>query len=181
MPARYVKDSKGRMHYIWHQEMAMSCGPASVAMTEEAYKKKCIVNAEARVREISQKYPGKFTAGGGTGIDNLASVLQEEGVPVYKPMLAAKEKMFSYFWAYVRPRTPIIAQVMWLQPASITMQTHFTVLKQIDHDHRMIFLDPLFDVVEVPRAQLSERFTYIASSGQTGQLTGWMVIPRLHG
>src|SRR5258707_8509057 len=113
MPARYVEDSKGRMHCIWHQEMAMSCGPASVAMTEEAYKKKRIVNAEGRIREISQKYPGKFTAGGGTGIDNLASILQAEGVPVYKPVHVAKEKMFSYFWAYVHPRTPIIAQVMW--------------------------------------------------------------------
>ena len=179
MPARYVADSKGRMHYIWHQEMAMSCGPASVAMTEEAYNKKSTDNAEARIREISQKYPGKFTARGGTGIDNLASVLQEEGVRVFKPVHAARETMFAYFWAYVRPRTPIIAQVMWLQPASITMQTHFTVLRQVDHDHRMIFLDPLFDVVEVPRAQLSERFTYKTRSGQVGQLTGWMIIPRL--
>ena len=159
----------------------MSCGPASVAMTEEAYKKKCIVNAEGRIRELSQRYPGKFTASQGTGIDNLASVLEAEGVPVYKPVLVPKAHMFDYFWAYVHPRTPIIAQVMWLQPQSITMQTHFTVLKQIDHDHRMIFLDPLFDIVEVPRAQLSEQFTYKATSGQTGQLTGRMVIPRLHG
>lgn len=179
MAGRWVKDSRDRAHYVLHQERRMSCGPACVAMTEEAYKQKNIGDAEARVRQLSQNYPGKFTEAGGTTIDNLQHVLNAEGVPTYKPVRVAKDQLFNYFRAYVGPRTPIIAQLMWLTPETITMMTHFTLLKQIDHDHRMIFLDPLNDVVEVPRKQLDERVPYVTTGGATGQLTGWVVIPHL--
>jgi hypothetical protein len=180
MAARFVKDSLGRTHYLLHQEMAMSCGPACVAMTEEAFKKKCFVNAEGRIRQISQRYPGKFSAGGGTTIENLATVLRAEGVPTYKPVQVKKDKLLSYFHAYVSPRTPIITQILWLQPETITMMTHFVVLKQIDADKRMNFLDPLNDVVEVPHDQfVHEPLNYQTGSGAKGQLTGWIVVPHV--
>jgi hypothetical protein len=107
--------------------------------------------------------------------------MRAEGIPTYQPVRLAKEKMFSYFWTYVSPRTPVITQLLWLQPSSITMQTHFILLKQIDRDHRMFFLDPMNDVVEVPREQLEkERITYRTPGGATGQLTGWVCIPHLN-
>lgn len=179
MSARLVKDSKDRPHRVLHQEMRMSCGPACVAMTEEAYKQQCIRNAEERVRNLSQKYPGHFTAGGGTTINNLADVMRVEGIPTYKPVQIPRKSMFSYFHHYCRQRTPIIAQVLWLQPETITMMTHFTLLKHVDSDNRMVFLDPLHDVVELHRDQLSEHFHYRSASGSNGELTGWMVIPHL--
>ena len=160
----------------------MSCGPACVAMVEDAFKEKCINNAEGRIREISQKYPGKFTPAAGTGIDNLAAVMRAEGIPTYDPMHAhTKEGLFANFWAYVGPRTPIIAQVLWLQPETITMMTHFTVLKQIDTpDNRMIFLDPMNDVVEVSHEQLvKDPFSYQTKGGSKGQLTGDILVPHL--
>ncbi|MGH9820912.1 MAG: hypothetical protein ACRD43_12140 [Pyrinomonadaceae bacterium] len=180
MPPRFVKDSRDRTHYVWHQEMRMSCGPACVAMAEEAYRQQRTENAEARVRQLSQKYPGHFTATTGTTIMNLADVMRVEGIPTYKPVQIPRKTMFSYFHHYCRRRTPIIAQVLWLQPDSITMMTHFTLLKQVDTDNRMIFLDPLHDVVEVHRDQLTEHFHYRSASGSNGELTGWMVIPHLH-
>ena len=57
--AKIVSDSKGNSHYIIFQELSMSCGPASVAMTESQYKLMCMVNPEGRARELSQKYDGK--------------------------------------------------------------------------------------------------------------------------
>ena len=182
MAARFVKDSRGRTHYVWHQEMAMSCGPSCVVMTEQAYTQKTVDNAEARIRDLSQKYPGKFTAGGGTGIDNLASVLRAEGIPTYKPVQVSKDKLYSYFRHYVHPRTPVICQLLWLQPESVTMVTHFVLLKQVDADRRMIFLDPLNDVVEISYEQFTtDRVNYRAPGGYNGQLTGWIVVPHLNG
>ncbi|MEP7075322.1 MAG: papain-like cysteine protease family protein [Acidobacteriota bacterium] len=180
MAARYVKDSRDRSHYVLHQEMRMSCGPACVAMIEDAFKQKCMNNGEVRIRQISQNYPGKFTAAGGTGIDNLAAVMRAEGIPTYAPVHVPKGRLFAYFRTYVGPRTPIIAQVMWLQPETITMMTHYTVLKQIDIDNLMIFLDPMNDVVEVPHEQLvKETYTYQTKGGSKGQLTGWIIVPHL--
>src|SRR6185369_3040648 len=182
MGARFVQDSRNRTHYVWHQEMAMSCGPACIAMTEQAYYQKNIENAETRVRDLSQKYPGNFNVRSGTTIENLATVLRAEGIPTYKPVQLKKADLFSYFRHYVRPRTPVICQLLWLQPESVTMMTHFVLLKQVDPDSRMIFLDPLNDVVEVSYDQLvKERVNYRANGGYNGQLTGWIVVPHLNG
>ena len=159
----------------------MSCGPACVAMAEQAYTQKEHANAEERIREISQKYPGQFTQRTGTGIENVASVLRAEGIPTYKPVQLKKADLFSYFRCYVHPRTPVICQLLWLRPESITMMTHFVLLKQVDPDRRMIFLDPLNDVVEVTFDQLvKDPFHYTARNGSSGGLTGWIVVPHLH-
>ena len=182
MAARLVKDSRNRTHSVWHQEMAMSCGPACVAMTEQAYYDRNVENAEVRIRDLSQKYPGHFDARGGTSIENLASVLRAEGIPTYKPVQLKKANLFSYFRHYVHPRTPVICQLLWLQPESVTMATHFVLLKQVDPDRRMIFLDPMNDVVEVSYDQLlKDNLNYRARGGYNGQLTGWIVVPHLNG
>jgi predicted double-glycine peptidase len=160
MAARIVKDSRNRSHRVLHQQMRMSCGPACVAMTEEAYKQQNIDNAEERIRGLSQRYSGSFNAVRGTTINNLADVLRAEGVPTYQPVRVNKDRLLAYFRTYCGPRTPIIAQLMWLQPEAITMMTHFIVLKQIDRDNRMIFLDPLNDVVEVSKEQFADPVNY---------------------
>ena len=69
--ARGVSDSKGNTHYLIFQSLQMSCGPASVAMVESQYKLQCMVDPEARARQLSQRYEGRWTATGGTGAGNL--------------------------------------------------------------------------------------------------------------
>ena len=68
MSARFANDSRGNSHYLLHQEMTMSCGPASVAMVESQYKQACMIDPESRARQLSQNYPDRFTQAGGTGL-----------------------------------------------------------------------------------------------------------------
>jgi hypothetical protein len=167
MTARWATDSRGRSHYLLHQEMDQSCGPACVAMAESFYKLACMVDPEGRARQLSQNYPGRFTASGGTTAGNLAYVLNAEGVPTYASECVSQNRLFDYFWAYVGDRTPTIAKILWNGGGR-----HFTVLRQIDADHRLIFLDPWYDVVEVPRSQLPN----YNANGASGVLEGWLTI-----
>ena len=167
MSARFRTDSKGRTHYILHQEMSQSCGPACIAMAESLYKLQCMIDPEGRARQISQNYPGSFTAAGGTRADNLAWVLNAIGVPSYAGTDVTQAKLFDYFWQYIGERTPIIAHISWSGGGG-----HFTLLRQIEADHTMIFLDPWYVVVEVPRAQLPNYNV----AGASGTLSGWLTI-----
>jgi len=167
MVAKFVGDSRGRTHYLLHQEMDQSCGPACVAMAESFYKQACMVDPEARARQLSQNYPGKFTATGGTLATNLAYILNAEGIPTYASTAVGPDNLFAYFWQYLGERTKIIAHIAWSGGGG-----HFTLLKQIDSDHRMVFLDPWYDVVEVPRASLP---IYNVPGG-SGKLSGWLTI-----
>jgi hypothetical protein len=164
MSARFCTDSKGRSHYILHQEMAQSCGPACVAMAEGLYKLACMIDPEARARQLSQNYPGNFQAASGTNAGNLSYVLNAEGVPCYGTVNAGA-RLFDYFWQYCGERTPIIAHIAWAGGGG-----HFTLLRQIDPDHKMIFLDPWYDVIEVPRSQLPNYNV----PGAAGTLSGWI-------
>lgn len=144
----------------------MSCGPACVAMAESQYKQACMIDPEGRARQLSQQYPDRFTATGGTGAANLAYVLNAEGVPTFASTGVGASKIFDYFWHYIGDRTPIIAHIAWAGGGG-----HFTLLRQIDADHRMIFLDPWYDVVEVSRSSLPN----YGIAG--GTLSGWLTIP----
>jgi hypothetical protein len=167
MTARFITDSRGRTHYLLHQEMSQSCGPACVAMAESFYKLACMVDPESRARQLSQNYPGRFTATGGTGAENLAYVLNAEGVPAYGGTDVGQAKLFDYFWQYIGERTKIIAHIAWAGGGG-----HFVLLTQIDPDHRLIFLDPWYDVIEVPRARLPNYNV----PGASGQISGWLTI-----
>ncbi|HQX56915.1 MAG TPA: papain-like cysteine protease family protein [Pyrinomonadaceae bacterium] len=167
MSARFRTDSRGRTHYLLHQEMSQSCGPACVAMAESFYKLACMMDPESRARQLSQNYPGKFTAAGGTGAENLAYVLNAEGVPSYAGTGVPPNKIFDYFWKYLGERTKIIAHIAWSGGGG-----HFTMLTKIDADHKMIFLDPWYDIVEVPRASLPSYNV----GGASGTLSGWLTI-----
>lgn len=167
MTARWASDSRGRSHYLLHQEMSQSCGPACVAMAESFYKLACMVDPESRARQLSQNYPGRFDESSGTKASNLAYVLNAEGVPTYASTGVGAGKLFDYFWYYIGERTKIIAHIAWAGGGG-----HFTLLKQIDSDHRMIFLDPWYDVVEVPRASLPN----YNAGGASGTLSGWLTI-----
>jgi len=165
MSARFANDSRGNSHYLLHQEMTMSCGPACVAMVEGQYKQACMIDPEARARQLSQNYPDKFTATGGTGASNLAYVLNAEGVPCYASTGVAG-KIFDYCYYYLSERTPIIAHISWASGGG-----HFTVLSEIDANQRLYFLDPWYDVVEVNRSSLPN----YGIAG--GTLSGWLTIP----
>lgn len=169
MGARWVTDSKGKSHYLLHQELAQSCGPACVAMCEEIYKQACMIDPEGRARTISQLYEGSFDPKNGTRASNLAYVLNHIGVPSYRSEGVGGAKIFDYFWAYCSDRTPIIAHIAWAGGGG-----HFTLLRSIDRStHRMLFYDPWYDVVEVDRANLPN---YRTNSGASGQLSGWLTI-----
>ncbi|MGD9629375.1 MAG: cysteine peptidase family C39 domain-containing protein [Pyrinomonadaceae bacterium] len=170
MGARWVTDSRGRSHYLLHQEMDNSCGPACVAMVEETYKQACMIDPEGRARQISQRYPGRFQAESGTTAGNLAYVLNAIGVPCYASECVPQNRLFDYFWHYVSSRTPIIAKIKWSGSGR-----HFTVLKEVDTaSHRLLFYDPWYDVVEVNRSDLPN---YNAGGGAVGVLEGWLTIP----
>jgi len=169
MSARWVTDSRGRSHYLLHQELAQSCGPACVAMAEQIYKQACLIDPEGRARQISQLYPGSFDPKNGTLASNLAYVLNHIGVPAYRSEGIAGTRIFDYFWYYCGERTPIIAHIAWAGGGG-----HFTLLKEIDRStHRMLFYDPWYDVVEVDRRNLPN---YNAGGGANGTLSGWMTI-----
>lgn len=169
MSARWATDSKGRSHYLLHQELAQSCGPACVAMAESFYKQACMVDPEGRARQISQLYAGSFDPNNGTKASNLAYVLNHLGVQAYRSEGVGGTRIFDYFWYYLGDRTPIIAHIAWAGGGG-----HFTLLREIDRStHRMLFLDPWYDVVEVDRRNLPN---YNAGGGANGTLSGWMTI-----
>jgi hypothetical protein len=165
MSARFANDSRGNSHYLLHQEMTMSCGPACVAMVESQYKQACMIDPESRARQLSQNYPDRFTETGGTGAGNLAYVLNAEGVPCYAST-GVGNKLFDYCNYYLSERTPIIAHISWASGGG-----HFTVLSEIDSNQRLYFLDPWYDVVEVSRSSLPN---YGVAGGT---LSGWLTIP----
>jgi len=134
-------------------------------MVESQYKQACMIDPEARARQLSQNYPDKFTATGGTGASNLAYVLNAEGVPCYASTGVAG-KIFDYCYYYLSERTPIIAHIAWASGGG-----HFTVLSEIDANQRLYFLDPWYDVVEVNRSSLPN----YGIAG--GTLSGWLTIP----
>lgn len=166
MAAGFRTDSKGRTHYILFQEMSQSCGPACVAMAEEIYKQACMIDPEGKARRLSQNYPGKFTATGGTNVTNLAYVLNAEGVPAYAAT-DCSSRLYDYLWHYVKARTPTIAHISWAGGGG-----HFTLCRMVDEDGTMVFLDPWYGVVEVRRNNLPN----YNPTGATGTLSGWLVI-----
>jgi hypothetical protein len=135
-------------------------------MAESQYKQACMIDPEGRARQVSQQFPGRFTATGGTGAENLAYVLNAIGVPAWKTDSLSATRLFDYFYAYCSERTPIIAHIGWTGGGG-----HFTLLKQIDSDHRMIFLDPWYDIVEVERRNLPN-YGIVG-----GTMRGWLTIP----
>ncbi len=164
--AKFVSDSKGNSHYMLFQELAMSCGPACVAMAESFYKLKCMVDPEKRAREISQDYEGRWTAKGGTRADNLTHVLNAIGVRTYKCVDIPDNKIYSYLKHYVKDRTPTIAHIAW------TTGGHFSLVRRVYEDGTIVCLDPWYGVVEVK----SSNVTAYNPIGTTGKLSGWLNI-----
>lgn len=168
MSAHFRSDSRGRTHYLLHQELEQSCGPACVAMAESFYKLACMIDPEARARQLSQLYPGSFNPASGTYATNLSHVLNAEGVPTYASTNVTPSQIYNYCSHYLGERTPIIAHISWSGGGG-----HFTLLRQIDAaDGKMIFLDPWYDVVEVFGYQLPN----YCPPGASGQLSGWLTI-----
>lgn len=161
-----VSDSKGNSHYMMFQELAMSCGPACVAMAESPYKLKCMVDPEKRAREISQKYEGKWTEKGGTNAGNLTYVLNDIGVKTYKCVDIPDDKIYSYLKHYVKERTPTIAHIAWSKGG------HFTLIRKVYDDGTIVCLDPWYGVVEVKW----DKIPMYNPIGASGKLSGWLNI-----
>lgn len=167
MPAEFYRDSKGNLQYVLKQEHATTCGPASVAMVESAYKRMCMIDPEIRARQISQKYPGAWQPATGTQVTNLPYVLNEEGVKAYGAVDAKPSGVWSYISYYARELTPVIVHISWTPSGG-----HFAVCKQIYPDGTVIFLDPWYGLVEVR----SNNLPSYNPPGATGQLSGWIVV-----
>ncbi len=164
--AGVASDSKGNAHYLIYQEYQMSCGPASVAMVESQYKLQCMVDAEGRARQLSQKYEGKWTATGGTAADNLTHVLNAEGVKTYACSQVTSNKLWDYFSYYVKDRTPMICHIAW------TKGGHFVVCRKVYPDGTLVFLDPWYGLVEVK----SNNLPNYNPAGAGGKISGWLNI-----
>jgi hypothetical protein len=168
MTARFFTDSKKRSHYILMQELAQSCGPACVAMVEDSYKQACMVDGEGRARQLSQKYPGKWTATGGTAdMENLTDVLNAEGVKAYRATWVGTS-LYSYLAYYAKEKTPVIVHVRWGPNSG-----HFIVCPFVDADGTIPFHDPWYGLVETQGASLPA----YAPTGASGTLSGWIVVP----
>ena len=167
MPALFATDSKGNQQYILKQEFNTSCGPASVAMAEDAYKQKCMLDPEGRARQLSQKYPGKWTITGGTSdMENLTDVLNAEEVKSYRATFVGPGSVYQYLAAYAKELTPVVVRIQW------TKGGHFVVCKQIYPDGTIVFLDPWYGLVEVAAASLPA----YTPPGASGQTSGHLVV-----
>lgn len=164
--AKIVSDSKGNSHYMLFQELKMSCGPACIAMAESFYKLKCMVNPEKRAREISQKYPWKWTAEGGTKSGNITHVLNDLGVKTYKWVDVPDNKIYTYLKHYVKERTPTIANINWSKGG------HFTLVRKVYDDGTIVCLDPWYGVVEIKKDDIPK----YNPPGNSGKLSGWLNI-----
>ncbi len=175
--ANFYSDSHGERWGVMIQEKNMSCGPACVAMTEVYYKSSVTANLEARVRGLSQKYPGKFIETGGTGVTNLVSVLREEGIKTYDALHVDPTRVWAYLYQYAKDSTPIIVHIAW------NVGAHFSICVNVyKTDQRCIFLDPWYGLVEFAGSQIP-KYTVADSTGTfapvaNGNFSGWIIVTR---
>ncbi len=134
-------------------------------MTESQYKLQCMVDPEKRARELSQKYPKKWTADIGAYPSNLSYVLNAEGVKAYGAICAPANKLWDYFSYYVGERTPMICQISWTGTGA-----HFVVCRKVYADGTIVFLDPWYGLVEVKYKDLPK----YNPTGATGTINGWI-------
>lgn len=169
MGAAFYTDSRGRLHYVLTQEYTTSCGPACVAMAEGAYRMQCMVDGEGRARQLSQRYPGRWTAAGGTeAMMNLSYVLNAEGVRTYGATNVTPGGLYSYLSFYAQERTPAIVRVGWSGHGG-----HFVVVPYVDPDGRVFFHDPWYGFHECNASDLP---AYNPRPDVSGQLSGHIVV-----
>jgi Peptidase_C39 like family len=175
--ANFYKDSHGESWGVMMQEKTMSCGPASVAMTEVYYKSSVVADLESRIRKLSQRYPGKFTEESGTNVKNLVSVLRDEGVKCYDALGAQPAAVWSYLYAYANDNTPVIVHI------AFSSGGHFAVCPYVyKKDQRCIFLDPWYGLVELAGSSLPD-YTVGDPTGtfppvKKGNLSGWIIVTK---
>lgn len=175
--ANFYRDSHGESWGVMMQEKTMSCGPASVAMTEVYYKSSIVADLETRVRQLSQKYPGRFTEENGTNVKNLVSVLRDERIKCYDALCAQPAAVWSYLYQYAHDNTPVIIHIAWEKGA------HFAVCVFVyKKDQKCIFLDPWYGLVELAGSNLPN-YTVGDSTGTftpvaKGKLSGWIIVTK---
>jgi hypothetical protein len=175
--ANFYRDSHGASWGVMMQEKHMSCGPASAAMTEVYYKSGIVANLEARIRQLSQKYPGRFTEEMGTNADNLAEVLRDEGIKCYDALAAQPAAVWSYLYRYANDDTPVIVHIAWERGG------HFAVCVYVyKKDQHCIFLDPWYGLVELAGSSLPDYIvgdpTGTFAPVAKGKLSGWIIVTK---
>lgn len=162
------RDSKNRYHRVCVQAYNTSCGPACIAMVERIYKH-LAQSDEARARQISQKYPGKWTEAGGSWPANWSAVLNAVGVRTYAATGVGYAAVYTYLKHYARFATPVLAGVRWYSGGG-----HAVLCAIHDTDDKFVFYDPWYGIVEVA----GSRFPYYEPPNASGYLDGWLVITR---
>jgi len=165
----HIKDSKQRYHQVCIQFYESSCGPACVAMVERICKH-LSQSDEKRARQLSKKYPGKWTIPGGTYPRNLSYVLNKEGVKAYGGTNVGSGGVYSYLKHYTTRSTPVIAMVDWGGPGG----AHFIVSAIRDADDLFVFYDPWYGIIERQGWQLP----YYKTPDGMGMFNGWLTITK---
>ena len=176
--ANFYTDSHGERWGVMIQEKHMSCGPASVAMTDVYYTSSIVADLESKVRDLSKKNPGGFTEDGGTNVKNLVNVLRAEGIKTYDALYAPGTSVWNYIYAYAKDTTPVIVHISWTPGGG-----HFAVCIQVyKNDQHCIFLDPWYGLVEFAGSALPS-YTVTDPTGTfgaaaNGNLSGWIIVTK---
>ena len=141
-------DSKRHGWHVLMQEKFDSCGPAAVAMVESLHFHKPY--SEARIRYISDLYPGGWSATGhaGTQVRNLVYVLQGSAglnATLHHP----HGKGAAFLLRNIHKSRPAIVRVAW-NP----VRGHFIVCPRMYDDGTTVFLDPWYGLVELRAKEL---------------------------
>lgn len=156
----HFKDSKGNSWKVFIQEKTDSCGPAAVAMVESLAFRRPV--SEKRVREISGLYPGGWSAteSAGTVARNLVSII-EGSFGLSAELHHASGAEVERLMRGIHKNRPAIARIGWKGGGG-----HFVVCPRRYSNGSTVFLDPVYGLVEISKADLP---AYDGHAGELGQ------------
>lgn len=166
--ANFYKDSHGEGWGVMMQQKKASCGLACAAMAEVYMTSQVKENMEAIFRDISQKFPENFKEDRGASMDNLVEVLRYRRVPCYANKDYGAGGVWSYLYAYAKDTSPVIVYILWGEGQGAHAALCVHVYKS---DHKCIFLDPGYGLVEFVGSQLPA-YTVRDNTGASGVLGG---------
>lgn len=177
--AEFYGDSHGMRWGVMMQQKRTSCGLACAAMAEVYMKSQVAANMEAIFRAISQKFPENFKEDSrGASMDNIVNVLRYRGVHCYNNYDYGSGGVWPYLYTYAHEFSPTIVYISWGKGAG----AHATLCTWVyKDDHRCVFLDPAYGLVELAGSQLPAYTPKDHATGAVlanGTLTGPMIITK---
>jgi Peptidase C39 family len=172
-------DYDGKVHYLWLQEEAFTCGPSCVYMMECLVGQSCSVNGEARVKEILAFYRD-WDDHSGTHVNSIAGALTRLGYP------AAYWKSNDVATLVRNTNRPFVAHVEWPNGKG-----HFVVISERLSAERVAVLDPAYgleqpSIADLPAYTITRNYrdpdksvmhelkTALLGTGIGGKFTGWV-------